>query len=356
MSQSSGCQLSVKVAVVLLLALMASVDSEEARLPQELERRIFEEAAASDPDCALSLLQTARRVQSWIEPRVYTTLVLGYEPERIPWFSKSDTAQLHLQLSAAFHTKPTSFFAKHVRNIYFGDISEDETQLVVSSCTAASNLVFEVIWNPPSFPNIYQLPLRRLTMSFRLACLTVVPEAPKQLFPNLSNLTLYHSSQTGDTEAILTVLAALPALTHLCVCIVQEAELLRAILDRCPRLEVLLHAFDAGMYTRELYIADMEEVDDPRCVLLDLTCGAMNWNEWVFEDWRLANAGQPDLLARASAFVAQKRTGEIPSTRFEWDDPDGPGLPEHFLPPSPETSDSESDPEESDDSRDGAAT
>ncbi|KAJ7054198.1 hypothetical protein C8F01DRAFT_1374651 [Mycena amicta] len=286
-----------------------------SRLPYDLERLIFEQAAISDPACASSLLQTARRVQAWIEPLAYTTLVLGYQ-----------SPGLEPRLAAALHTKPPEFFERHVRNVFIGKtLSDADTELVVSRCTGASSIVFEVKSKPGTvFPNIYGLPLQRLTLSFILVRLAVLPNTP--IFPNLTHLNLYHSPRLDaeSAERYLAFVATLPALSHLVVCMVQDVDFLRQVLIQCLQLQVLLHVFDAGCYAREDYIEDMESLKDPRCVLLDLTCDGLDWAEWLLRDWKLGIAGGADLLARASIFVEKKQKGIPIANHFLWDDPDCP--------------------------------
>ncbi|KAF7297306.1 hypothetical protein MIND_00963800 [Mycena indigotica] len=296
-----------------------------SRLPHDIERTIFETAIFMHPTCAPSLLQTARRVQSWIEPLVFKTLVLSGR-------------NVDAHLWAALFTKPPAFFAQHTRHVFVGKgLPDDDVQLVVSRCAAAESFVFEAKWRPTTFPDIWRLPqLQRLTLSFRLVRIAAVPGpgSGPAILPNLTHLTLYPAHQTDaeSTGRYLAFLAALPRLTHLCVCMVQDEGFLHHILNQCPRLQVLLHVFDAGMYTREDYIRDMAALHDPRCVLLDLTRHYLDWTEWALQDWRLAAAGGVELLARAARFVAGKNGSPEGRLEFLWEDPHRPPEDSDALP------------------------
>ncbi|KAF7324568.1 hypothetical protein MKEN_00498100 [Mycena kentingensis (nom. inval.)] len=310
----------------------------EARLPRDLERAIFE-CAALDLDNALNLVQTARRVQEWIEPLIYTTLTLAFTVESTTDFSNTKPPQMHRRLAAALHTKPTSFFAAHTRRVFLGkSLSHAETELVLDRCTNITSFVFDTSW-PPSpaiasgtFPDNHAFArLQRVWLDFRQlrSFSPASVNAGAGFLPSLTHVTLYYlySDAPGLHEAYIGFLSALPALTHVCICMVQSASFLRLVLAHCRHLQVLLHAFDAGMYEREMYIADMEAegVDAPadaRCVLIDYTCGWFNWVKWVHADWRLAAGMQ--VLDRAKKFVEMRGNGAVPAEEFIWEDPEAP--------------------------------
>ncbi|KAJ7621993.1 hypothetical protein DFH06DRAFT_1340987 [Mycena polygramma] len=109
-------------------------------LPPELEREIFELAAAVPNywtkqhvgDMALVLPQVCRRAQSWIEPLIY---------ERISLPPPSNSARRLAMFLETVDTRPASFFATHVKYLDFdGTISLVVVKEVLSVCTGVVNL------------------------------------------------------------------------------------------------------------------------------------------------------------------------------------------------------------------------
>ncbi|KAJ6585593.1 hypothetical protein B0H19DRAFT_1250388 [Mycena capillaripes] len=83
-------------------------------LPPELERMIFEFVAVNDglPDqqhvgeTTLAVAQVCRRAQNWIEPFIYEQVLLLE-------FTN------HAAFLATIAARPVSFFAAHVKHLYF---------------------------------------------------------------------------------------------------------------------------------------------------------------------------------------------------------------------------------------------
>ncbi|KAJ7256872.1 hypothetical protein B0H12DRAFT_1284142 [Mycena haematopus] len=198
--------------VVVALTNIPEVITGDPSLPPELERAIFELVAANDPvdswthqhvgDTVLVLPQVCRRVQSWIEPIIYERISLLYSyngGEPVPKFL------------ATIDARPASFFAAHVKYLYFDHyVPLPAVRRVLSVCTGAASvgchhpyLTLAALLAP--------LPLHRLCVSE-----FAPPSRHTDLPPWASSLT-----QLGLTKVLprdpTTAFAVLPALTHLAV-------------------------------------------------------------------------------------------------------------------------------------------
>ncbi|KAJ7878841.1 hypothetical protein B0H14DRAFT_1630343 [Mycena olivaceomarginata] len=181
-------------------------------LPPELEREIFVLVAVNDPvdgwthqhvgDMVLVLPQVCRRVQIWIEPLIY---------ERISLLQSFNGGQPVPRFLATIDTRPASFFALHVKYLYFDyTVPLPAVQRVLSVCTG----VVSVGCHHPYLslaPLLAPLPLQRLCVSeFAL------PSTPADLPPWAVSLTELGLTQSLPPDSA-AALAALPALTHLAV-------------------------------------------------------------------------------------------------------------------------------------------
>lgn len=93
-------------------------------LPQDLVRLIFEQTAMMSPKAAVALNLVSRRVRAWVEHLLYHTVVL--------WTSRS--VEL---FRIPFDSKPKSFFAQHVQNLFInGKYGMD----IILACTNVKRL------------------------------------------------------------------------------------------------------------------------------------------------------------------------------------------------------------------------
>ncbi|KAJ7704964.1 hypothetical protein B0H17DRAFT_1193451 [Mycena rosella] len=225
--------------------LAREVITGEPILPPELEREIFELAAASDAppdywmhqhvgDTVLVLPQVCRRAQSWIEPFIYERVSLlqnfrGEDP--IP------------QFLATLDVRPATFFATHVKHLYLAPtIPLAVAQRVLRACTGVVSFGCH---HPYALlaPLLAPLPLQRLLVS---ALAFPAAPAPADLPPWSASLTHLGLSLALPTPA----LAHLPALTHLAVdyAALPDAEIpgtgvgaaLAALLGAGPRIRCLV--------------------------------------------------------------------------------------------------------------------
>ncbi|KAJ6492234.1 hypothetical protein C8R45DRAFT_990696 [Mycena sanguinolenta] len=185
------------------------VISGEPILPPELEREIFELAAAMPNywtkqhvgDMALILPQVCRRTQSWIEPLIY---------ERIA-FSKSTMDQLEHRLQLFLETvnsRPPSFFAANVKYLYFDpSVQLPIIQRVLGVCAGIVSLGCQHPYDTLA-DSLLPLPLRRLFLS-KLALPTELPPWTA----SLTHLGLSDAVPNNHPQIFKTF----PALTHLAV-------------------------------------------------------------------------------------------------------------------------------------------
>ncbi|KAJ7489020.1 hypothetical protein FB451DRAFT_1166749 [Mycena latifolia] len=232
---------------------MGSIDSPV--FPSELERRIFETAAELHLSLIPTLLRVAPRVQVWIEPLLYRTLMFTdwRSPPALP------------SLLRAMSLKPAAFIHTTVRNVIFWDNepyeeapSSENFDGLLSVCTSIQNLA---LWGlvPLMFAALSTLhELRRLTLPFtafhdpRMPSLLAHP-----IFCTISHLTIHDYRQDHYTYAGLSTFdVELITLTH-------------------------LPAFVIGFMSRE-----------------------------YFQNWTIEAAGGHDFWTRAEEFLAARQTGE----------------------------------------------
>ncbi|KAF7300055.1 hypothetical protein MKEN_01328400 [Mycena kentingensis (nom. inval.)] len=219
---------------------MTSAAQLSLELPTELERSVFETAAAIHPSCMRQLILVARRVKIWIEPMLYKTISiqLAIDPA-IPTLqasSLSDTQKVSLQ--------------QHVRSVFMAGTSLSDQELLASLLNATRFYFFTPHVLLSDFPD-----LRPQRLYVELVQL-VVPGSPGVSFsqPFMSNVThleltdehtaynqLTHETFGTSLPTTTWSLAALPRLTHLTG--IFPALACREILKACSGLLVMVVPF-----------------------------------------------------------------------------------------------------------------
>ncbi|KAF8655613.1 hypothetical protein AX16_002995 [Volvariella volvacea WC 439] len=111
---------------------MSDTTPAEPRLPQDLERAIFEFAALNDRRSIPLLMRVARRIRIWLEPIHYETVIL-----RTTYLNPSPN-NAHL-----FHEifKPPSSYVHHIRHLSIPLAgNNDQLSTFVSQCANIQNL------------------------------------------------------------------------------------------------------------------------------------------------------------------------------------------------------------------------
>nr|GAT51952.1 predicted protein [Mycena chlorophos] len=301
---------------------MANPD--EPRLPPELERRIFEIAAVSDPESiARSVGLVAKRVWAWTEPIIYRTVVVSSMNEKT-----GVAAAILRHLDSGASGKPPSFFAQHVHNfslvpsfwLFMGARPSPnawkpaELARVVRACTGVKNFSFMGSFRPLSAKENH---LGDALDAWRPRKILMLADGPAQfaeyatdpVFRDVTHLLLTTMSSASDPDYVfdradnLHALARLPKLRHLAVVVQMPTPVLVQLLSAPLQLETLV-LFGAENCTTELV-----GIEDDRVVIL-------HEEENILADWQEAVKGNPDLWDRAEEFIRGKRRGEIESERF----------------------------------------
>ncbi|KAF8145359.1 hypothetical protein K438DRAFT_1991882 [Mycena galopus ATCC 62051] len=236
-------------------------------LPPELEREIFELAAAipyywTDQhvgDMALVLPQVCRRAQSWIEPLIY---------ERISFLADTSTKDPTPLFLRTIDTRPASFFAENVKYLYFDkSLSLHFIHRVLSVCVGVISLGCHQSYNGLA-PFLAPLPLQRLLLSDMELSTNFSP-------PWVSSLTHLGLSVALPHDP-LAVFGALPALTHLAF----EFDALPSpslntltgtvsrILLACPHLRCLVLTISRANYRLTSHRLREEKFSNPRFYVL----------------------------------------------------------------------------------------
>ncbi|KAJ7689287.1 hypothetical protein B0H17DRAFT_1135097 [Mycena rosella] len=267
--------------------------------PSAIEREIFETAAELYPESIAPLVLVAHRAHECdhrIERVKYRTVT-----------SSDDTVgrslcEVHtLRRAIRANVKPAGFFHERVRNLFLDcHLDEEGMREVLSACSGVHSLaLFDV--GPSALPSLGLMQPRRLYawLTNLFGGIKLV-DLSHPMFARLTHLDLLD-------EAIADFpwpdFAALPALTHLSLFQLSSTGVIERVLATCPRLAVLI-----DMQLSLPVPADRLSVDDPRFVCVAVTY--LNYKS----DWVIGTQGGLDFWARADAFVAKKKRGEIKPT------------------------------------------
>ncbi|KAJ6583027.1 hypothetical protein DFH09DRAFT_1360308 [Mycena vulgaris] len=291
--------------------------SRKLDLPVELEREIFEIAAKADVGTALRLVLVARRVQAWVEPIIYSRVVVAHAPEIVgaqTQFARTILARARrcgkVQSSKPTHQarllkfiriipfRPAAFFARHVKCLHVGNLSEIELVTVLTTCTGISELGWWTSTVTASVvPALATLALRRLS----------VDHSFDFQFPGIPSFaTLTHLDITFHDTVLIPQLPPLenfPALTHFSTMYRQYHYQLPAtwcddVLKARPRLKILLLFSDQVYYNQISGLCPRHA--DPRVVVMLQPVG--DWTaRWVHDTWPLAEGVVRERQKQATA-------------------------------------------------------
>ncbi|KAJ7726690.1 hypothetical protein DFH07DRAFT_970400 [Mycena maculata] len=273
-------------------------------LPVELEREIFEIAAKADIGTALRLAVVARRVQAWVEPIIYSQVVVAHAPDASQFQIQNTRTILAHRIRAQLHNsknkkkdplahvprfirtiplRSASFFARNVRRLYVGHLSEPELVTVLSACTGVAELGWcACTLSPPVAAALSALPLRRLAVDHTFA-FDALPPAPLARLTHL-DLAFHEVSYLP----LLPPLQHLRALTHFSAAFgraVPPPSWAAPVFDACPALRIVL------FYSDQMYMEQISGLrprhPDPRVVVMLPPVG--DWTaRWVHDAWPLA--------------------------------------------------------------------
>ncbi|KAF8151853.1 hypothetical protein K438DRAFT_382504 [Mycena galopus ATCC 62051] len=113
-------------------------------LPPELEREIFENAAALHPESIPSLLPVSHRVHEWTERIKYRTA----GPSHLSAVACNISVLLQAIRSNA---RSASFFRDRVQHLFFDDSEDQDQEEILSVCGGIQSLIlFQTVQRAPS--------------------------------------------------------------------------------------------------------------------------------------------------------------------------------------------------------------
>ncbi|KAJ6529920.1 hypothetical protein DFH09DRAFT_1184893 [Mycena vulgaris] len=265
-------------------------------LPLELERKIFELAALSRPVCIPNLMRVAWRVQHWVEPLLYRTLVVGTTDMIDGILPRTFERFTHIA-----NTKSASFLQASVRNLMIVNIPVKQRRTVLSACTGVDNLWIAYDSEPSDYYTAVLLGLESFT------------------HPSFSHLThlellngLAHDDEDDDDPAPWVDLTRLAHLTHLSVDAFTVLAVCPYLLDACKCLRALIVL---GSRPRSLSAKLEVLATDPRSVGMSLDAYRRDWQRGVLHG--------VDYWACADVFIAKRISGEVDRDMFWLSDEDG---------------------------------
>ncbi|KAF7364245.1 Zn(2)-C6 fungal-type domain-containing protein [Mycena sanguinolenta] len=283
------------------------MDSVQPLIPQELEREIFEIAAELHPDAISNILLVAARVHEWIEPLRYRTFILTDPASSCP--------RLRV-LQQAIESKPAQFIRDNVWHLFVEPDFLDALDTFIPFCTGVRSLV---IFKPHTqmLSQLETARPQRLAVPIEFFGHTEESMPIDLGLPMFSSLT--HLDIWEDIIAIApswSSLALLPVLTHLAF-FGLSYDVGVTILGMCRKLQVII-SMETEDSTEWLMLSATVDDWEPRFVGMVVT------TENYASDWETGLRGGSDFWARADAFVAMRRRGEIePKSRYWIEDRDG---------------------------------
>ncbi|KDR67489.1 hypothetical protein GALMADRAFT_258068 [Galerina marginata CBS 339.88] len=266
------------------------------RLPEDLERLIFEQVAFEcDPKDSMHLLIVAKRVHNWTRPILYRVFV-----------------QLDIRLFPNFMTNPSiklddvGRFPKHL----IIKRPEDEIEALLSSC---SNIYDLALWMGTAgphamsrfLPRIRDLPLTRLSTNLRNLTADQILDLP---FSNLTHLDIIAFADSRWSS--WAVLADLPKLSHMAIDFPVEDDVVSKLLIHCNNLKIMVLLF----YDDEIIdCPGIEEIEDVRLVLM--VAGTRLEMEL---DWIAGAYGRVDFWTTAEWFSEARKENLLLDSSQRW--------------------------------------
>ncbi|KAF8643543.1 hypothetical protein AX16_008977 [Volvariella volvacea WC 439] len=291
----------------------------EPRLPQDLERTVFEFAAYSERRSIPLLIQVARRVKAWLEPILYEIAILhGYD------VYKGD-AIANFYYNCPLHPPGLQpHYIKHLL-IEYGRRPGDE--YILKGCYNVQSLTIwgteQVTWN--HVVELLRSPRRTVSppglLRLSAAMLKLFPQREvdfnHDILQDITHLDVLDASavwQEGNNYACLK---------HLRYLSFQEISdgilvILRRCLEECKALEVLLLYYSqwgvdervANQLPRVRRVARpngvVEEIEEDRVVILPHEDIFQHNFSWI-DDWIRGVTGGEDLWLRAERIVKERR-------------------------------------------------
>ncbi|KAH6902031.1 hypothetical protein BKA70DRAFT_678635 [Coprinopsis sp. MPI-PUGE-AT-0042] len=221
-------------------------------LPPELQALTFELAADGDPENASNLSLVSRSTATWVQPRMFHTIVL-----------QTPSSAHSLQL------KSSDFLHLHVKRlcITFDSMSMEEASAVLSTCTGIVDLAFWLAWlevesidssTKASMARVIsQLPLRRVELPYEQLVeiereYLRIGSLPGWCMTLTHLEVLYWSLSSKDGHILIPLLQHLESLTHLALDwriftpALHERVDIASFLETRPSLQIVLVDTEGG--------------------------------------------------------------------------------------------------------------
>ncbi|KAJ7171817.1 hypothetical protein C8R43DRAFT_1120198 [Mycena crocata] len=235
----------------------------DPRLPQDLERTVFEVAAQGDRYTALQIILVAQRCRAWIEPLLYRSVVVCQSSWSLPLFIRT------------LEAKPRQYasWIKEIRIDPYITANDPAVARILSICTGVVNLV-DLSYGRTPFSVLSKLRLEKLCINLDIidglgdgACLG------HSAFARLTHLQVLDPPPRWPHIPF----AQFPSLTHLALqnykTQIRPANvlILQVILSECPLLELLVVSVPLSRPEDQNAKSITLLVDDPRLVILSQT-------------------------------------------------------------------------------------
>ncbi|KAF8184644.1 hypothetical protein K438DRAFT_1974440 [Mycena galopus ATCC 62051] len=284
---------------------MASVDTVSPILPPELERAIFRIAAISWPRLILKFMLVAWRVNIWVEPFLYRTIILAdswgldadkFDQYTFPFFMTPG------DLIPLINSKPSAFFRDSVRNLRLGYDLTEEDALILSTCCAIENLWLKV---QPSVRVLnFNFPLKRLHCTVEKMFGSSRIDFTHRLFSLLTHLEIFDHDWTAIDADDWSGLARLPHLTHLAFNEEGYLPICHTLLLTWESLQVLVVLLLERMTPNLLEEYDVLELaQERRFVVIECPAYLDDWSEGIIKG--------ADYWSRAEDFIAARKSGQV---------------------------------------------
>ncbi|KAJ7339058.1 hypothetical protein DFH08DRAFT_876067 [Mycena albidolilacea] len=286
----------------------------EPRLPQDLERRIFEIAAMDRPVSIPKLMLVAWRAKDWLEPLLYRVVFLGSSHIRNRGYCR--TFGLPTFKEATLKDRPPACFQR-VKHLFIGaGLDDSEAEGWLAACPNIINLFIQFSSTPL---------LRVLNALHGVRCLTIDvcaicgTDIPHILFLAVTHLELLELSTIHREDAVRLSqnLALIPHLTHIALNPNLDRMVSHAALAADTRLQCI-----AFLWSSPYALGDTSPLlNDARFVCIQQS---MEHHLDYRTDWLRGAVGGDDYWALADTFIAARRAGKVERGRYNICDTDNP--------------------------------
>ncbi|KAF7367988.1 hypothetical protein MSAN_00864500 [Mycena sanguinolenta] len=272
-------------------------DHDDPKLPPELERKIFEIAALTQPTWIPSLMLVARRVKFWVEPLLYRVVSFRDSVDKLR------DLDLPVFTADALEQRSQDCF-RHVRHFFLDDANAEETMLErwLLACTGVTNLYAWVTYTPGRLPSISGFTnVQYLTMDVRALCRTAIP---LPLFLTVTHLELLaFTDERESVDRVCRNILLIPRLTHIALNLRLHSALSHVALCANTQLRCIVFLSPRAPLGESPLIHDNRFV----CIEEDVP---------YYDDWLNGAVFGEDYWALADAFLAARRAGTINRSQY----------------------------------------